>query len=113
MTQHNPKNEGCPRSGYDCGADECCNCTCPPAPKEEKNEGWEFGIKQCLEPVEKAVAQAKREVLEDVKGKIDWILTPHEFESDNPFFEEFASKVKEKYRGKISSLLSSKLEELK
>lgn len=40
-----------------------------------------------------------------LKEKIDWILTPHDYESDNPEMEGFALKLKVKYKKKILKLL--------
>ena len=52
---------------------------------------------------------ALAEERERVVGIIDWELTPHGYESDDPQFERFAIKIKEKYKNKILSSLDKPL----
>ena len=73
------------------------------AREEGKDRGWELGIKQCLEPVEKAVAQAKREMLERLVVDIE----------KRKFLPKIAWGVgANEALDIISSLLTFKLEEL-
>ena len=64
----------------------------------EKKE-W-FKLKQ-----QELLKEALAEERERVRGIIDWELTPHGYESDDPQFERFAIKIKEKYKNKILSSL--------
>jgi len=52
-----------------------------------------------------SINQALAEERERVRGIIDWELTPHGYESDDPQFERFAIKIKEKYKNKIRASL--------
>ena len=40
-------------------------------------------------------------ILEEISSKVDWILTPHAYESDNPEMEKFARQIKEHYKKEI------------
>jgi len=55
----------------------------------------------------KSIAQAIAEERERMRGIIDWELTPHGYESDDPQFERFAIKIKEKYKNKILATLQN------
>jgi len=56
-----------------------------------------------------SIHQALAEERERMRGIIDWELTPHGYESDDPQFERFALKIKEKYKNKILSSLDKPL----
>ena len=51
--------------------------------------------------------EVRREERERVKKKIDWILTSHGYESDDPLYERFAVQLKEKYKKKILQALTN------
>ena len=70
----------------------------------DENEGITLG-NDVLPYMEKAIQQAIAEERERVWGIIDWELTPHGYESDDPQFERFAIKIKEKYKNKIIASL--------
>jgi len=57
----------------------------------------------------KSINQALTEDRERMRGIIDWELTPHEYESDDPLFERFAIRIKEKYKNKLLSSLDKPL----
>ena len=54
-----------------------------------------------------SITQALAEERDRVRGIIDWELTPHGYESDDPQFERFAIKIKEKYKKQILSSLDT------
>lgn len=39
--------------------------------------------------------------------KVDWILTPHAYESDDPKMEKFARGIKEKYKKEIVQAITT------
>jgi len=65
----------------------------------------DFVISEIKSFLSESIQQALAEERERVRGIIDWELTPHGYESDDPQFERFALKIKEKYKNKIFSSL--------
>jgi hypothetical protein len=47
------------------------------------------------------INKCEQSVLKKIKSEVEQILTPHEYESDNSEMENFACKLKDKYKMEI------------
>jgi hypothetical protein len=94
--------------------ERCVDCPCHYLSKEWKTGFWNY-MSVCLgenktlylqnEYSQKRLFDFIRSEKAQLIEKVDWILTPHGFESDDPKMEEFARKLKEKLRKEIHDKL--------
>ena len=64
-----------------------------------------YAMNNYLTPDELA-DEAINKFVNEIVVKIDWILTPHAFESDDPKMEKFARELKDKYKKAIIEALA-------
>ena len=50
---------------------------------------------------EELIIQTRRLAIDEAVKTVDWILTPHAYESDDPNYESFALELKARYRKEI------------
>ena len=64
---------------------------------------WELDFRSHLfSEVEKVLAEQR----EELRKELEWVFTPHEYESDDPLYQRFALQLKEKYKKITLSLLT-------
>jgi len=73
----------------------------------------EYAAMNNLPTPDEVADDAINKFVEEIIVKIDWILTPHAYESDDPKMEKFALELKDKYKKAIIEALISKEREIK
>lgn len=65
------------------------------------------GIAMAMDIENMVRGDERQQLIDEVVGKIDWVLTPHGYESDDSKMEAFAAKLKDKYKQEIITLLQT------